>query len=77
MDDLSRALNNFGNRGYLGVKYLYTHIYVMLRMYVLLACPPVECNKCQNGTTTFAPLDICPPPPPPKKLINNHRGLII
>ena len=41
MDDLSVALNNSGIGGYLGDAFLNHEIYVMLMIYVLLACPPI------------------------------------
>ena len=39
MDYLSLALNNSGVGGYLGDAFYI--IYVMLMIYVLLACPPI------------------------------------
>ena len=44
IDDLSIALNNSGIGGYLGDSFSNHLCYA--DDYVLLACPPVECNSC-------------------------------
>ena len=44
MNDLSETLNSSGIGGYLGEAFFF----VMLMIYVLLTCPPVECHISYN-----------------------------
>ena len=50
MDDLSETLHSSGIGGYLGDAFLnhlcYADELYMSYIYVLLACPPVECSNC-------------------------------